>query len=364
MCLDLHFKSALLFLICIVLTTNIESATSGHRLGGVISPSKLDDNAIDFFSYFHFLRFVQRVDIGTPVQSVNMLFSTYYSDNWSFSSSCKSTGCIGHSTYNHSASTSASSKKGRRVIPFSTGNLLGDTYGDVFGVAGLGESEQIVSEMSTVPPEVFRKVNFDGVVGIARKSQGHSNTFVDNLAEQKLIKERKFALYRKNNQYKVVIGRYPLEDIDGELTFMAPEHKDAQHWDFHLDGLQVKDKGVQVDGGKAKIMSSSAFIVGPQDQIDQINLALLAAPNSQGVYFFPSCNHVLMPNVTIIIGGRQFFIEPQDYIIKIKRSYCISAFATMRDLDFWLIGQPVVGPIMTTFDVETGQVGFGVVKKI
>lgn len=348
-----------------------ECAPSAKQLiklrAGSGSPLVIDvqsDVEVDWFSYFGGLHWYTEVELGTPGQKVNLLLNLYLDDNWAFSKDCANTGCKGHKTFDLKASSTAGPKIGKRYIPFLGGDLVGNTYTDIINLPGVGACKEPISVMDKVPPKVFDNLPFDGQLGLARKDIEDATTYIQSLKNAGVIADTKFAFFTKGGENYFVVGGYPTEDLDGQLTFAGPFVKGGTQWEFMFEGFEIEDKKVQVSGGYAQLFTSMPFIVGAKDNVDTINAGLGAqAIGKTGLYALPSCETNGLPDVSIKVSGRSFAIKPRDYVLKLDNSNkCVSAFAASRIYSGWFIGQPLIGSTMITFDVESGKIGLGNVK--
>lgn len=343
---------------------------------GPVQPFELKaDDTLDFFGYYQGLKFYTDVKIGTPAQSVKMLFDTYSQDTaWVFSSECAATQCAGHTTFDASKSTSGLDIGIKADVPYANGDMKGKTYNDLLNILGIGQCKVNIEVMSVVPPGHFENVPFDGSLGMTRPAEGNRQTLMQTLVKQGILAEEKFAFYEKAGTAFVALGGFPTWDVEGEIVLKDTLYKNDSQWQFRLDGLEL-DNGREKASAcldptdktcTAQALTSSPFIVGPKAVIANMNKVINAKPYKQGLYAFDSCDVSKLPKLSFFVGKHKFEIDARNYVIetvdKNKQKLCLSALAGWIDAYFWIIGQPIIGPLMTTFNPEIGQLGFANVR--
>ena len=124
-----------------------------------------------------------------------------------------------------------------------------------------------------------------------------------------------------------------------------------------------------------------AFIYGPSPAIFQLNQKLGCTRWSQGVVSvlslqkyrsplfvqcFVDCTRMLtLPSVTLTIQGRNYTLEPNDYVLVVFVDVCLSAFLSdplkSKTPDnqsvYWTLGNPFVAKYVSHLDCQNNSIG-------
>lgn len=103
------------------------------------------------------------------------------------------------------------------------------------------------------------------------------------------------------------------------------------------------------------------FLVGPTDEVAQLNRAL-GAQDIGGGYFSVDCSKInQLPVINIKLKGKNFPLQPTDYIYvdEYDSQDCISGFSGSDAADgLWILGDVFIRPYYTIFDMRQNRVGF------
>ncbi|XP_017059285.1 lysosomal aspartic protease-like [Drosophila ficusphila] len=306
------------------------------------------------------------ISIGTPKQRFNILFDTGSSNLWVPSSQCpkSNTACQRHNKYDSSASSTYVENGEAFEIQYGTGSLSGFLSTDTVYIAGIGIQSQTFGEAINEPGTTFVDAPFAGILGLAFASiaaDGVTPPF-DNLVSQGLLDQPVISFYLKRQGTAVKGGELILGGSDsslykGSLTYV-PVSVPA-YWQFKVN--TIKTNGIVLcNGCQAIADTGTSLIVVPQAAYTKINRQLGAEDN--GGEAFVRCGRIpTLPKVNLNIGGTIFTLAPRDYIVKITQggtTYCMSAFTTMSDVSFWILGDVFIGKFYTEFDKGNSRIGF------
>lgn len=189
-----------------------------------------------------------------------------------------------------------------------------------------------------------------------------------------------------SQECKTVVGQYGDLIIELLLEKLSPKKVCDQIGlcsAYGMEGHEVSSNILSVvdrNQGNKKLADSTTTcslcemaVVWAQNQLDsdltreQIKSYLnnlcehLPSPNGESLV---DCNQLSsMPNVSLTIGGKQFDLAPEEYILKVGdgiQSQCISGFMGFDLLSgpLWILGDVFMGKYHTVFDYGNLRVGF------
>ncbi|MBZ3883254.1 Cathepsin D [Sciurus carolinensis] len=363
------------------------------------------------------------IGIGTPPQCFTVVFDTGSSNLWVPSIHCKllDLACWIHHKYN-SGKSSTYVKNGTSFdIHYGSGSLSGYLSQDTVSVpcssgppapGGIQVERQIFGEATKQPGVTFIAAKFDGILGMAYPCISVNNVLpvFDNLMEQKLVEKNVFSFYLNRDPSGQPGGELMLGGIDskyykGSLTYLNVTRKaywqvhmdqdpsgqpggelmlggiDSKYykgsltylnvtrkayWQVHMDQLEVAN-GLTLckEGCEAIVDTGTSLLVGPVDEVKELQKAIGAVPLIQGEYIIP-CEKVSgLPPVSLRLGGRDYTLSPEDYTLKVSqggKTICLSGFMGM-DIPppsgpLWILGDVFIGRYYTVFDRDSNRVGF------
>merc|ERR1719435_112492 len=266
------------------------------------------------------------ITIGTPPQSFKVVFDTGSSNLWVPSKKCHFTNiaCLLHNKYNagRSSSYKADGTKFERIL-------------------GMGYSTIAVD--GVVPPFY-------------------------NMLKQNLVPSPVFSFYLSRNPDATVGGEILLGGSDpnyyeGNFTYVPVTRKG--YWQFTMDGMKMGENTFCSGGCQAIADTGTSLIAGPTAEVTAINKALGGTPVVGGEYVIDCASLPNLPPITFTIGGVDFDLQPEDYIMKISqfgKQICLSGSMGM-DISapmgpIWILGDVFIGPYYTEFDMGKDRLGF------
>ncbi|XP_066043812.1 cathepsin D [Chamaea fasciata] len=313
------------------------------------------------------------IGIGTPPQNFTVIFDTGSSNLWVPSVHCSllDIACMVHHKYDSSKSSTYVKNGTTFEIHYGTGSLSGYLSTDVVTLGDLKILGQIFGEATKQPGITFIAAKFDGILGLAfpRISVKGAEPFFDNVMRQKLVEKNVFSFYLNRDPAGVPGGEMVLGGTDpkyykGDFSWFNVTRK--AYWQIHMDSVDVADGPTLCEGGcEAIVDTGTSLITGPSKDVKKIQEAIGAKPLIKGEYMVPCEKVPTLPNVTMVLGGKNFVLTPKEYILKIDgaaQPVCMSGFSGL-DIPppggpLWILGDVFIGPYYSVFDRDHNRVGF------
>ncbi|OQR74805.1 lysosomal aspartic protease-like [Tropilaelaps mercedesae] len=329
------------------------------------------DNNIEFINNYMDAQYYGPITIGNPPQTFQVVFDTGSSNLWVPSSKCPITNvaCLLHNKY-HSEKSSTYITNGTVFnIQYGSGAVSGKLSTDSIAVNGITIANQTFAEILKESGLGFIAAKFDGILGMAYPEISVLGVLpvFDEMVRQNTVEQAIFSFYLTRdinhpNGSELVIGGVDPKHFKGEISYFPVSQKG--YWQFKIDKVTASYKvGLCLNGCQAIADTGTSLIAGPTPDIMKLNEAIGAAPFLNGEYMVNCDNLPKMPNITFTLGGKDFTLRPEEYVLKMSQGelpICLSGFIGL-DVPrgpLWILGDIFIGKYLTIFDRRNNRVGF------
>jgi len=363
------------FAVCVMSAARIGSsfltATSNAR---IINVPLLHVDAMKHSAY------VVQVNIGTPPQKFFLQFDSGSSNLWVPSKSCSNCKSTAHK-YDSSKSTSFSRNGEPFFLSYADDSFdKGFLSQDKVTIGGINTGATISRfPFAEVMKEAKDSKNaFDGIIGFGPPGSAVDNipTPMEMLVEQKKIEHNVFAAYLapgENSGSTLSLGGPDRSFYTGDITYVpvvryipgfALDNLLPKYWVFLASDIKIAGQSTGFcswQNGIGCLMvadTGTRILAGPSRELDPI-IKFIGPVNQD------CSNADTLPTLSLALGGRDFDIGPDFYVIRKLISgevQCHLGIEGDKDLPNWILGTPFLQKYYTIWDAEQQRVGFATAK--
>ncbi|XP_026844630.1 aspartic proteinase A3 [Drosophila persimilis] len=295
-------------------------------------------------------------------QAFTVQFDTGSSDLWIPNSNCST--CVkecGNAVFQAAKSKSFKANGTSFSITYGVGKVSGVTASETVSIGQISIKDQgfgLVSQTDTCS-------SFDGVLGMAYPGAsvtGARPPFYQ-MIDQKLVDSSIFSFHLKSGDGgSLILGGSNSSLYHGSLTHVNVTQQ--KMWQFTMDYIGFPSKKCRrCNSCKAIMDSGTSLIVGPTEDITQLNTKIRATYNAtNGIWQVPCGRISYLPVLELGIAGKKFQVRPQEYVIAYEGDVCITGFMDLAGLNFWIIGDVFFREHYVSFDVEQNRIGIAKAK--
>lgn len=314
-------------------------------------------------------QYVGTIEIGTPQQSIPVIFDTGSGNLWVTSALCKSPTCISNKNkFDRSLSSTFKNLDLQAEVAFGTGTVQGVISEDILQMGSVIINNQKFGEILKEEGEVFAG-NFSGILGLGYPGLTiyNSEAPMDNCIKNNLLNGNNVITFYYSNDGK----------SDGEVNFGYIDEKkyvgsieyfmviDKYYWTIELIDIKYKGKSLNLctNGCRAAIDTGTSYIAGPSSNISLLLDSLEINDKCQG---YDKLGHL-----TFVFknekGLKDYNINKKSYIHKADDDQICSALLVPLDVPepqgpLWILGDIFMEKFFTVFNRDNDTVGFAYAK--
>ncbi|XP_076015422.1 pepsin A-like [Genypterus blacodes] len=299
------------------------------------------------------------ISIGNPPQSFSVIFDTGSSNLWVPSVYCNSQACQNHRKYNPQQSSTFKWGQGPLSIQYGTGSMTGQLAYDTVNVGGISVPNQEFGMSRTEAP-FLAHMQADGILGLAFQSIASANVLpvFDNMIQQNLVSQSLFSVYLSSNSQQgseVLFGEIDASHYTGAITWIPLTS--ATYWQIKMDSVTINGQTVACAGGcQAIIDTGTSLIVGPTNDINNMNSWVGASANQYGQTTVNCQNIQNMPEVTFTLNGHAFTVPASAYVSQYYGS-CHTGFGQGGSSQLWILGDVFIREYYAIFNTQDQHIG-------
>jgi saccharopepsin len=282
------------------------------------------------------------ISLGTPEQKFTVVFDTGSSNLWIPSTRCKSIACMLHNKYDASKSSTYQENGTAFEIHYGSGSLKGVVSTDVLRMGDLTIEEQDFAESVEEPGIAFIMGRFDGIMGMGYNTISVNGMVppIYNMLKDNLIEHAVFSFWLNSAENggeggELVLGGWDENHMASDITWMQVVRKG--YWEIALDGIQLEQYGLNLGIKTVAVDTGSSLLVMDTPAAEAVNREIGAKKGMLGGQYTVPCETVdSLPTLTFIFNGKEFPLEPSEYILRMKSPLpigggenCVSGFMGM-----------------------------------
>lgn len=310
-------------------------------------------------------QYVGQIGIGTPAQTLSVVFDTGSSDLWIPGGGCEA--CGDHDTFENSKSSTYAAVKesgGQSAsfeVDYGSGKVTGLQASDAVALGNLTLSRVVFGEVDFEDRDI-QTFMMDGIAGLGFRglSMVTKPTLLELLRNEHQVDY--FSMYLSNEpstKSHLVFGGYDLSVVGPNATWhytpVVKRGLDLKYWTVKLFGVASSCE----DGCYAIVDSGTSGIAIPETDYDKVvEFVTSGVSNCRDVtcYYanvddFPTLVFKLAPDNEFPLHGR-------DYVSCSRWGECVVKFQKSSGSAYWILGDVFMEAYYTLYDVKNCRVGF------
>jgi hypothetical protein len=305
------------------------------------------------------------IEVGTPPQRFVVIFDTGSSNLWVPNVDSPPAVRRAHNVYNPTASSTYESAHVPFKIVYGSGDVSGAFCNDNVLVADVRLENFTFAEVENTSGLGKTYLGFDGILGLGFDSisVGGVPTVMQALVSTGKLAEPVFGFFLPNDEAgELVFGGVDPSHYEGNFSFVQLSQEG--YWEFVLDSVALRGLMSLTVSRSAIVDSGTSIILGPKREITAIT-SMMGAVLIEGKFYAVDCTQDL-PTLSFTMGGRDYDLEPDDYILERyqegRASLCVLAFGDSPASSLWVLGDVFMRKYYVQFDWGNKRLGFATAR--
>ncbi|KAF1386605.1 hypothetical protein PFLUV_G00096590 [Perca fluviatilis] len=311
------------------------------------------------------------ISIGTPPQSLQVLFDTGSSNLWVDSTYCNTQACNAHTKFDPQQSSTFSANGQSVYLPYGAGSLYGQLGYDTVNVGGIVVTNQEIGLSTQEPSNPFLAAKFDGILGLAYPgiSAGGQTPVMDNMISQDLLNDDLFAFYLSRGGQQgseLSFGGVDNSMYQGQI-YWTPVTSET-YWQIGVQGFQINGQETSwcSQGCQSIVDTGTSSLTAPSQFMGNIMQAIGAQQSQYGMYMVDCSQINNLPTLSFVISGTAFPLPPSAYIEQQNQNgyqFCSvninpTYLPSQNGQPLWIFGDVFLREYYSVYDRTNNQVGF------
>ncbi|CAD8192015.1 unnamed protein product [Paramecium pentaurelia] len=327
--------------------------------------------------------FIGKLQIGSAKgkNTFDVIFDTGSALTCIASEQCKDIGCQKSKRYNRVESKSFNEIGKQVEIVFGSGTLKGLINREQINVDGLNLKDALFIEVTQQIGDAFHEGEFDGIVGLGYPHMTGVPTLFDYMMKQHKLHQNIFTFHLNratgNSGSQLIFGGSDDSQIKGQWVYHNVHEQ--FYWSIMAEEIRVgnKNTGICSQQHKCKMVidTGTTLLTGPTKEVRTLLSMIRVEPKCQ--------NFQTMPDITFVIDGNNYVLQPKDYILTITQAgveppyqhssmdQIVGCAGTIFPLDLppkqgplWILGDVFITKYSAKFDREKNRVGLALNKNV
>ena len=348
------------------LKKHVPSTPAGHQLKVKSDGGSGGEGDIVIKDYQN-AQYYGDVGIGTPPQTVSVIFDTGSSNLWVPN---RNRYFQRHRLYSHDNSKTYHENGTKFAIQYGSGAVSGVFSNDNVKIGPFTVEHYTFAEVSDTSGMgiSYYMAKFDGILGLGWDSivVGGGPTVFHELVAQKQLNEPVFAFYLTGDEAEpgeLILGGVDEDHYTGE--FHTIPLSSTTYWEITMTGLHVGKRMVG-NTQRAIIDSGTSLLAGPQNDVAVLAEAIGASKILGGEYSV-DCD-ADGPDITFTLGEgdyeEDYTLKFEEYILKVG-GQCILGVIPINTGNgpLWILGDVFMRKYYVKFDYGDKSVGIALSAK-